>query len=67
MRRSMADEEKRIPFKCQNPKCGTLFRMPLSWFEDVHDVHCFNCGQEFTVEAEKIPELKARLEQITKS
>ena len=67
MRRSMADEEKRIPFKCQNPKCGTLFRMPLSWFKDTHHVYCFKCGQEFTVEAEKMPELKAWLEQISKS
>ena len=63
----MSDREKKIPFKCPNPKCGTLFRMHLSWFKDVHHVHCFNCGQEFTVEAEKIPELKVRLEQITKS
>jgi hypothetical protein len=60
-------EEKKIPFKCQNPKCGTVFRMPLGWFKDLHHVHWFNCGQEFTVEAEKIPELKARLAQISKS
>jgi len=63
----MADEEKRVPFKCGNPKCGTVFWMPLSWFKDIHQVHCFNCGQEFTVEAENIPELKASSTKPCKS
>jgi len=63
----MDNDQEKVPFKCQNPKCRTVFRKPLSWFKDTHHVHCFKCGQEFTVEAEKMPELKARLEEISKS
>lgn len=63
----MAHEEKKVTFRCQNPKCGTVFWKPISWFKDAHHVHCFKCGQEFAVDAEKIPELKARLEQVSRT
>jgi len=60
-------EEQKLPFKCPNPECGTVITQLLSWFKDTKSFTCSRCGHEFTVDFEKLPELKDWLKAIRES
>jgi len=59
---AVTDIEKTLPLKCPNPQCGKVFPQPLSWFKDNKRFVCTFCNREFTVEFEKVPGLKALLD-----
>jgi uncharacterized Zn-finger protein len=60
-------EERKLPFKCPNPECGTIFSHPLSWFKQTKRISCPTCLKDFTVDCEKMPELKQWLKLIRES
>jgi len=63
----MSEAERKLPFKCPNPQCGTVFTQPLSWFKNTKRITCFACNHEFTVDFEKLPKLKPWLKYLQES
>jgi hypothetical protein len=63
----MTDAERKLPFKCPNPECGTILSQPISWFKETKRMGCAKCGHEFIVDFEKMPELKQWLKLIRES
>lgn len=58
----MEKDEKKLPFKCPNPKCGTIFEQPLSWwFKKDQRFICTFCGGEFPLNAGNFPAATKKL------
>ena len=64
IRRAMSDKETTVSFKCPSPECGTVFAQPLSWFTETKSMECPACNYTFTVDFEKLPEVKAYLNSL---
>ncbi len=58
MIRIAMEEEKQLRFTCPTPRCGAKFEEPLSWFQDNPSFTCPKCGNDHTLDLEKMPGAK---------